>query len=735
MSRFFLLRPTAWMLLALSLVPVRARAGSDAGEPLTSFHREWVWSTIGDNAGIGGFSLVDIDGEPGEELVLTTGTSEYGWSDYANWSELRYANGEFRQSWSSLSLPQGLRLALPTTQDGAPRVVAVAPGVFELTDGRTKRSLLTAPIAPLSPTAAGASVLLPGGSSQLLVCDSSNLYLYDLASGAAGPTKYGFGCTDLAVGQLDGDPAQEIVLAGNSLGTFVLDGATLQVEWALPTTVGQRVRLADLDADGLEEIVLDLGPGTGGLAAYKPGISSPLWSYGPASIGAITLADIQDDATPEVIFGGRDFGTVNVLAGSTGLLLWSLPGRDVDIGAIAVGDPDRDGDIEIIWTERDYPSEVSYRLVAASATSHSVEGTSLDLNGPLVGLGAGDSDADGARELVTATLTSGAGSTPLGGRVLVFDFRTKSLEYFGPPTPASPASGVLNRVLLLQADADSPLEICSAFSDYSGSAGLECEDGASHELAWSLAFPSDTYPISLLEAEIDQDAFPELIVGCYAGDAFAFEAESGWLKYRTPGVGNQPGLETLRVGDVEGGPGLELVAGAQDYTESILTFDSSSGLPIHGPWYSFVDSFDLAQMDADAPLEIVTGTSGGDVAVLDPETGQLDPPLASFGTDPIAALRVVDVTRDGIADLVVVVGGHLIVRDGDQATIVWTSPHLGFDAGEQDRLWVADLDDDGVPELAVLTHLGFAIFEAPLLIVFGDGFESGDASNWSSQVP
>ena len=130
----------------------------------------------------------------------------------------------------------------------------------------------------------------------------------------------------------------------------------------------------------------------------------------------------------------------------------------------------------------------------------------------------------------------------------------------------------------------------------------------------------------------------------------------------------------------------------------------------------------------------IGGTQSGSIAILDPTTGQLAAPLATFA-DQVDALRVADPTRDGVLDFNVVVGGVLLVWGGAESAVVWTGPYLGPEAGFRDSLWVGNFDSDSVPDIAVNTGYGFAIFEAPLFELFVDGFESGDTTAWTITLP
>jgi hypothetical protein len=45
-------------------------------------------------------------------------------------------------------------------------------------------------------------------------------------------------------------------------------------------------------------------------------------------------------------------------------------------------------------------------------------------------------------------------------------------------------------------------------------------------------------------------------------------------------------------------------------------------------------------------------------------------------------------------------------------------------------LLAGDFDGNRVPEILIATQDGIAHFEAPLWVLFADGFGSGDTSNW-----
>jgi hypothetical protein len=286
-------------------------------------------------------------------------------------------------------------------------------------------------------------------------------------------------------------------------------------------------------------------------------------------------------------------------------------------------------------------------------------------------------------------------------------------------------------------DADPALEICALIRGGSSGGVLTCEDGATGELEWWVDFPSNTGVVSLRVAELDSDPAPELLVGAYPAFVYAFDGETGWLKWRTPPLEQSPNapLTVLRTADLDGDSAIEVVAAAaDDYYGLFTAFDPDTGSLRYGPHYIQMQSLETLQLDADPQFEVVIGSEYGDVRPLDPVTGTVGSPVLSVD-GAVDGLRFADFTRDGVADALLIVNGALRLLDGTTDVEIWRSPFLGENAGRYDRLAVIDYDRDSLPEIAVDLEYGFAFYEAPEFDVFADGFESGDTSAWSSTSP
>jgi outer membrane protein assembly factor BamB len=725
---------TAAVALVLLLVPPPLLADSDDGEPLTGFHREWVWSTVGTYPGRGGIEVADVDGDGRPDiLAIGDGTEDYNYYP-SRWLQFRN-DGSLREVWSSLAAPEGLRLLRLAQTNVGIQVVAADSHSLTIYDGITKAHLRTIETGATDLTALEIADIDGNGSLEVVLCEPDVLRVLDYETAASLAVKYGFGCSDLALGQADDDPALEIALAGNSLGGMLLDGATLAVEWADLAGFGNHVRLVDVDHDGRDEIVAASSDGST-LRAVEPFVGSPIWQISVGGVSALEAADLDGDGDPEVLYGDDYYGELFALDETSGATLWtSTPvGYYSQVLAMAAGDINLDGETEVVWSVSGYDT-LAQRLVVLSGADGHVETQTDQWSGPMVGLFAGDANADGRLELVTGCTASGSYYSSDGGFVVYFDAATHDIVYVSPTLGQGGFYNAITRILLHQLDQDSALEVCALYQANYSEQRLRCDDGQSHLEEWEIAFASSVYPISLVAAELDGDSSPELLIGTGNETVYALEGASGWLRWESPPLGDSSSLSNLRVGDVLGDSAPEVVAAsnADYYYSPVVIFDAAGSLA-SGPWNQHATALDLAQLDGDPQLEIVVGTQSGTIAVLDPATGALQTQIASY-PDPITALRVADVTRDGVLDFVVVANGFLSVWGGAEGQVVWTSPYLGYDAAASDTLWVGNFDLDGVPEIAVNTGYGFALFEVPLFELLVDGFESGDTSAWSATVP
>ena len=189
------------------------------------------------------------------------------------------------------------------------------------------------------------------GGQEAVFCDdwyTDALYVHDLASGAEEYRGPGYGCRDLAVGNVDTDLGLEIVVGRGTETGYVLDGATRAVEWANFFGFGDYVRIANLDGLGANEIVT---------AYYWQGIAlfdatqQSLFASLPTShdIGDMRVFDVEGDGPLEIVYGDGQWGEIHVHNGQTLAQKWIVDNPEHGVSDIALGDVDQDGRRELLW--------------------------------------------------------------------------------------------------------------------------------------------------------------------------------------------------------------------------------------------------------------------------------------------------------------------------------------------------------------------------------------------------
>ncbi len=688
-------------------MPLRAQA-------LTDFHLQWVWTVGGYDVGGAGLEVVDLNDDGRSEILATGDASDSG----GYWYTLERRGSALVQTYSSLPFEDGMIAVSTARENGRSRVVVTGASSIRVFDGGTRNELASfSTWTPYSRTAAAAD-LDGDGTLDLAVCDYANLYVFELLTGTS-RIKYGFGCSEVKIGQTDADPQLEIVLAGNSAGGFVLDSASLTVDWADVRGFGSHVALGDFDADGRDELA-SLIPGDTGIRVQDPQTGALLWEQSTLTVVALAAANIDAEPGAELVFALGPFAPLYVVDGATSAELRIITNSGDNGGALAIGDADDDGVADILWSSavNAWFGEV-VRLARSDATVY--EASSVDWRGPFPGLAAGDFLGDGSREVATVTASSGY---YYGGLALVLALADGSLlRSATQPFPdgyyhfaTSLSSG--------QLDGDAALEICLG-----GDVRIECYDGATFATQWGLTLPEHIW--ALHSGEVDGDPLPELLVGTDLHYVYAFDGESGWLQWRTPSLGQSwsGAANRLALADVEGDSQREVIAGSANWgDQQITTHFGASGLLSAGP---HVLPFSAMQtLPGTGPPEVLlVASADGAIVPYDPVSGLEGSPIVTFPST-VFSFGLADFNRDGVSDFAAATEGHVRVHDGESGLPLWVSPYLVLDPDAGGSLLVGDFDGDSLAEILVATPSGIVKFEAPLVAVFVDGFESGDTSHW-----
>lgn len=216
--------------------------------------------------------------------------------------------------------------------------------------------------------------------------------------------------TTIAAGQLDGDPALELVVSGTP--GRVIDGATHAVDWSYPAGFPDGAPIAignfrGTTADREFAVVSSNGSLTGTAQIFS---TSP--SYGLAStfavgqVQVVGAVDVNGDQVDELVVGEGQSGGVNGYSTSNGSLAFSLPGIDSGTSAIATGDLDGKPGMELVYgSGLDSTGRDVLRVVSLAAGTP-VLFESADEGGPHSSVALADLDQDGFLEAIYASRES-----------------------------------------------------------------------------------------------------------------------------------------------------------------------------------------------------------------------------------------------------------------------------------------------------------------------------------------
>lgn len=511
----------------------------------------------------------------------------------------------------------------------------------------------------------------------------------------------------LVVAQVDGDPAREVVVSfpgsrrpGSAFPHgWVVDPALSAAQWTAPGGFGAHLAAADLDADGLDEIVgAPVEPSGTVVAAFDVDRGVEKWRA-PRPPAVLQAGDVAGDAAAEVVVGSL-WGGITILDGATGAVARDIrdPSLSGAIRALAIGDLDGAPGAEVGWSFQPAGAAVArlVMLTAGAALPVDIAARHAGPYWPAVLRPAADPP-------IVLAFPQGDGPPDAAGwaRWLALD---------GPSGAERPARGL--------------------------SLGLPLDGPA----------PDGGSVIGAPQAiEIDADPWPELAVG-WGGALVVLDHDGTILARRDLTADGVDALRPAGAGDTDGDGVVELVAAARGAVIGLRAADLQPLWRIPGPGGA-VAEVAVGDLDGDRAAEVVVAAPGRDVevwggpdrrrkavlaatawsaealAIAPPRPGALpalgvvlDGRLAWFESDGAGLGGAIDlppwdetsrlafVPRPGGAPWLVVSGGgglHVYPRYADPGDARLSA---SFDVGAPIR-WLATADVDGSGEPAVVAGL------------------------------
>jgi len=589
-----------WQYPAKALIAaspaLNVQAGSVAGPVAVKAKKvlaKWGYAGFGTGIGLSGIVLGTNNGNA--EIYLGGTTSVFGSNDY--WYALAYdsASQDYRQIYVSHYVPAGIaRILLAQRHKGADPMIVIAMknGKVELYNQKNKRLIesYADPCKKYGGIAAMAVEDLNGdGNSEFLsVCARGTLMVY--GKNYSSWSVSGVSGSDIAVGQMDNDPALEIALTDGS----IIDTGTHTVQWRWANGFGAHLKVADIDNDNIEELIA--ADSWYVIWAYDIEQQLPKW-FIPAEldIGAIEITDIDGDGVKELLVGDGQWGSIHAFNTLTLVEEWAFKNPKHGVTNIAVGDVDGNGTEDLLWGAG-ATSTGSDRLYVTDWKTSTILWENLQLDGPFIGPVIGDLDGDGIDEIVVASTSSESGYE--SGRIVVFDSSTLTVRGISPG-------------------------IARGNSGWIGVHDLDLGD-------------------------IDGDGRPEVLVAgdsLYDGiiEAYRFNANNQFTLVWTNAT-RPEGAPFYSVGsaDVDGDGKIELIGGGgREHTGAegvyIYIYDYESGAekwhtPQMGGYWSNISGLAIADADGDSAHEIVGMVESGDVYIFDGTTHELKGLIPAQGT-------------------------------------------------------------------------------------------------------
>ncbi len=680
---------SAWFagIVVASLVALHGRAHGQASFPPVAFDPVWEHIVWGASIGSSGMIPTDLDGDGGVEVVLGSSSRFAFWKNDC-WLIARHdpARGEYVVVYSSPIQPQTITRLEVVRRGGAAKVVAgLANGTLRIWDGATRALELDRRVA----TAELRAVVLADGDNdgvdELVVLTASQILFVDPDTGVVNRT-LPFGGTDLAVDNVDADPAQEIVLAGGKV--LEVDATTHAVQWDYgPYGPGIRVALGDVDGDGVAEIVS--ARSWDYVDVYDADVPTPKYTIlADRDVAALLIADVTGDGIPDIVYGDGQWGSLHAHAGDDGRRLWSVRNPAHGVTRIAIADTDGDGAGEIMWGAGATDSGRDQLFVHDLATRVH-EFTTVDVGRPFAAVAMGDVDSDGGDEILAISWESDGGYTD--GTLHVFDAETFALKGRGPANlfHGHAWTGV-HDVAVGDVDGDGAPEIVVA-TDRLYDGAIYVLDGATRAVEAEYLYDDGSPMYAVALADLEGDGRMEIVAGGgreHTGSpgtfVYVIDGPTGAVRWQRLLGSGWDDVWALEVADLVGDATLDIVVSF----DRLWMIDGQGQTITWSPGVGY-RGLALGGVGPQGDRTLLAGTLDGDLVTVDPVSlaATARVPVCSGAIDALAVDRASALT----GTVQVACEGTLGIVDPRAGTFLWQSAAQGWlDVGTGNNLLVAD---------------------------------------------
>lgn len=477
---------------------------------------------------------------------------------------------------------------------------------------------------------------------------------------------------DLAVADFNRDGAPDVAAVADSshiVRVLLWSDTGAALVPFTPISLATTARLggvvaADFTGDGRTDLAVT-DTANDQIAVFQgtgDGTFTPAWST-PLVIGGsptrIVSGDFDRDGRPDaaVLLAARDEVRVGVWRPGVGFVASAFVPAAAEIASVAVADVDLDGKLDLV-TAMPTATSRAVSFVLGDGTGGFGAPTGLTGNGAK-DVAVGDINRDGRPDLVVAN----AGSNSID----VYHGLGRGLF---APAPGAATATSLASVTLADLDRDGWLDIAAGKGGGQDTATFVLRGAAGQFVPLGADF--GVSPVRLAVADFDRDGNPDVV-----------------------SVDRGAGTATVRLNRGTG--------------PCLTRFEARRDFELGAKARALV----TADFDADGHMDLATADTlpGATTVLLGAGAGEMERPRiagAADVADPVG-LAAADMDGNGTADLVVADHGqdriHLLLGDGRGGFAA--APRPPFTAGNGPyRLVVADLDGNGIPDVATADDIG-----------------------------
>jgi hypothetical protein len=534
----------------------------------------------------------------------------------------------------------------------------------------------------------------------------------------------------IALGDMDGDGDLDVVVGDLGPGRLYLNNGTANPFSGVTGTVittdlnwNRTIALGDVDGDGHLDVVFGNNYGETNRLYLNNGTADPFTGVSGTDITAdtydtlaIALGDVDGDGDLDVVTGNEiqanrlylNNGTADPFSGVTGT---NITADSQNTAAIALGDVDGDGDLDVVAGNNGEANRL-YLNNGAADPFNGVTGTDITTDAQqTLAIALGDVDGDGDLDVVAAN--------PLYTNRLYLNNGT-----------ANPFSGVTGTDIT--SDANFTMSI--ALGDMDGDGDLDVVVGNSSQVNRLYLNNGTPNPFSgVTGTDITADAQGNLVIalGDVDGDGNLDVAAGNWFQvnrlYLNNGAPNPfngvtgtnitadaNAVIAIAFGDVDGDGDLDVVAGNVNQTTR-LYLNNGTPNPFGGVTGTDITAdagatyaLSLGDVDGDGHLDVVVG-NWNQANRLYLNNGTLSPFAGVTGTDitadahAVTSIALGDVDGDGDLDVVTGNSGEanrLYLNNGTADPFSGvTGTDITADAHTTQAIALGDVDGDGDPDV------------------------------------